>query len=757
MVYSNFNNPLSPYCICEIHIHQTNFNIDSEFIRVILHSDPPVKNSFVYKFFGQLEETEKYGKSFKCDTYIRDIPIDKAHVVDFLGSGLFHGIKKKRAIKIVDTFGEDCLIKIVNTPEILRDIKGIPEKTIESIQEVIVENLGMQDIITKLHEWNITINLAKRIFRMYGDASVQKITENPYCLANAVRGIGFKKADEIADHIDIRGEDGRRIKGAIEHTLHQIYEEEGSTYAHKGYVMQKASKILFDQDHLRYPSELIENNLEELVSNNVTELLDFTTDIGQVYQTGNNIYLSKYYNYEFAIAKKISNINSIREPLKPEDMTRLFNLFDVLLADLPFIPSEEQQLAVLASVIDHVVIITGGPGTGKSTILKLILRLYKELECLDHFTQFQEKVILLAPTGRAAKRMTELTQVQAQTIHHFLMTRKGQSKFTEGRLFIIDEMSMMDISMMSQLLEHLHKGDRLILVGDKEQLPPIKAGNVFVDIIETESFTAVELKTVFRQHEESTINELAASIRTGDISEKLLTPSGDVNLLSVKRDSITKTIETEILSALDRQVSFDDIQIIAPIHNGEQGIIFINTYVQNLLYEGKLPSANPHVPTGFTNQFYKFHLHDRVMQLKNNKEKYVLNGDIGVVIKVIPITEVIEMNEITGIEEVVEDPPKIIVSFDGREIAYYQQELQELSLAYCFSVHKAQGSEFPSIILPISRSHLHFMNRNLLYTAITRAKNELTIVGELETFLIALERKPKKRYTFLKDLLLKMK
>ncbi|MFY0215277.1 ATP-dependent RecD-like DNA helicase [Bacillus cereus] len=746
-VYANYKNPLSPYCICDVFIQETNIDISQDKIRVIFHSTPPEKDQ-TYKFFGTVEISKKYGMSFKCDTYIRDIPINSAHVIEFLSSGLFKGIKRKRAEQIVETLGEDCLIKIVNSPEVLSQIKGIPQKTIATIQETIIENLGMQKIITKLHEWRISLNLAKKIFQLYGDASVQRIMENPYCLANTIRGISFKRADEIAEKINIRGTDNRRIKGAIEYALHEIYEHDGSTFAMKAYVIKKTGQILCNQDGMQYPPEVIDANLTELISADVNELEDFTTEIGQIRQIENRIYLARYHSYEQTIAEKLSLLCSFKTQLTEEDTDMLLDHFINIHRRLPFSLSDEQQIAIIESMRNNVLVITGGPGTGKSTIIKAILMLYNRFFEIYDFHQLLNKVVLLAPTGRAAKRMTEITEIPAQTIHHFLLNQQSDDKNIENRLFIIDEMSMMDISTMSRFLEQLHTGDRIILVGDKEQLPPIKAGNVFEDIIKSNAFPTIELDTTFRQQQHSMIIDLAATIRKGDISKKLIKTSDDVKWHPTTKDDIVKTIESEVFSILDRGIPFENIQIIAPIHRGEQGITNINKHMQNLLITQKIPSSHSFMETGYANKQYEFYVGDRVIQLKNDSNKDVLNGDLGMVIGILPASISVQNNEQT-----VEEPEKLIIDFGEKAVFYDKEELDELALAYCFSVHKSQGSEFSHVLLPISSSYTLMMNRNLLYTAITRAKKEVTIIGELNIFLKGLKEKPRQRFTFLKDIL----
>ncbi|MCK0473924.1 AAA family ATPase [Halalkalibacter sp. APA_J-10(15)] len=581
VIYTNFKNPLALFCVCDVFIKETNIPGLEEKIRVILNTTPPEKLNTEYKFFGCVELSKKYGKSFKCDTYIRSIPIDTVNVIEFLSSGLFKGIKRKRAEYIVETLGEDCLIQIVNTPEILRTVKGIPEKTISNIQETIIENLEMQSIITKLHEWNISLNKAKRIFKIYGDASVQRIIENPYCLANSIEGIGFKKSDEIADKLDINGTDNRRIKGAIEYALHEIYEHDGSTFATKGYITQKVVDILYRQDGYYYSSELIIENLTELANTDVLKIENFTSEIGQIRQMEERIFLAKYYGYEQKIAKKLTLLHARKEKLTNQEKNKLVDHIIDLSKILSFELSFEQQLAILESMCNNVLIITGGPGTGKSTIIKLILMLYYKYFYYDNPYAFLDKVNLLAPTGSAAKRMKEITEITAKTIHHFVYNDESEENETD-RLFIIDEMSMMDISTMAQFLERVHRGDRLILVGDKEQLPPVSAGNVFKDIIESNAFPTIELKTVFRQKLHSTIQDLATCIRNEEISDKLLKSSDNVKYVPVAKVDIVETIKSEMFYALDQNIPFEDIQIIAPIHLGEQGITLINEVIQHL-------------------------------------------------------------------------------------------------------------------------------------------------------------------------------
>lgn len=745
-IYQNLKNPLMLFSICEVEINNLNFQFDKSTIVIKILAEPPIEGQ-IYKFFGELSQ-DKNGVYFQSNAYIRDIPIETAGVIEFLGSGLFEGIREKKAQKIVETLGDDCLIKIINSPEILLNVKGISKKTIENIQETIIENLNMQELILKLHDFKISLSLAKKIYSHFGHASVSKILENPYCLSNTVKGISFQKADEIASSLNIKGDDSRRIKGAIEHALNEIYNKDGSTYGVYGYVIEKTNQILFERDGTYYSSEVIQKNIEELVNNDIEDIKDFTTDIGQVRRLGNRIYLERYFQYENNIASILlklakSKIYSIEEAEKVIDIYLRNKInFDIQLSDT-------QGIAVLKALLSRVSVITGGPGTGKSTIIKFILIIYSKIEMTKegfNIYEFLNKVILLAPTGRAAKRIYEVTDLRAQTIHSFLETPEDDGR--DGRLFIIDEASMLDLPIMNRLLNRLSQKDQLILVGDKEQLPPIKAGNVFSDIIDSEILPIIELNKVYRQKGNSELLELATGIRLNEISNNKMTNGETVKWVSVQRNEIVVSIQNTIIKMIEQGIGFEEIQIIAPIHRGEQGISYINKFIQNALFNKIIPLQKELLPSTYSNCYYDFCIGDRVIQLKNNTDKNVVNGDIGVITGVRPAVEKTEETE--------EESEKLIIRFENIEVFYDKEEMDELALAYCFSVHKAQGSEFSHVILPLSTTYSYMINRNLLYTAVTRAKKSLTLIGELDTFFAGIHRKPLKRYTFLKELLIEI-
>lgn len=756
-IFSNYKNPLSLYCICEVAIHETNINTSEKTIRIVLRGPSPENQGTVYKFYGYMETHPKYGDSYIVETYIRDIPFDASQTIEFLSSGLFRGIGRKRAEKIVETLGDDALLQIINSPEILHQIKGIGQETIQQIEEIIIENLDIQKIITKLHEWKISLKVAKKIYHLFGDSAIQKITENPYSLANNIKGIGFNKADDIAKTVNITGDNSNRIKGALEYVLNEIYEHEGSTYGYRNQVIERTSNFLFERDQVRYPYELFQKNISELVNQPVEDIDDFQTDIGQIRRESNRVYLQRYYNYEHSIATKLIQMLENSQSLQTIDPKELVDGLLNLQMRLHFELSHEQKTAVLQSIINKVLIITGGPGTGKSTIISTIVRLYFNIRDIGSYSELIENIILLAPTGRAAKRMSEITEIPSQTIHHFIFVAKEREERNEGRLIIVDEMSMVDIGLFSILISNLRKEDQLILVGDIHQLLPVKAGKAFQDIINSKVFPVIELKKVFRQGEGSDISKLAQSIRDEEISHDLIKESEEIKWVHVEKSGIIQQLKEEIFLLLEKGVLFNEIQILAPIHLSKQGITSINKKIQQLLINQEITVGCPLTDTGFSNNSYSFFTGDRVIQLKNDSEKGISNGDIGKVVKVLPSMEINEYNPITQMVETIPLPKRLVVKYGEKIVEYTQKEIDEIHLAYCFSVHKAQGSEFPFVILPISNSYQRIINKNLVYTAITRAKKGLIVLGDLDVFIWGLHKKPHLRRTFLEEMLLNSK
>lgn len=766
-VYANNKSSVSPYYIYNVHIDNINADINQPNISVIVRTTPP-KEGADYRFYGQLKKDWRFGFTFESDVYVRPIPFDFEKVVDFLGSGLFKGIGKRRAQKIVSTLGSNCLTQIIADPTILHKVNGISEETILTIQETIIENLALQKIIMKLEEWKISIKVAKKIYKIYGDGAIQKITDNPYCLASSIKGIGYNKSDKIAQTLNITDKHEKRIKGTIEFALADIYLKKGSTFSNKSYIVEKTRKILFERDGYYIDKHIIEHHLEELVEKHVEDIENFTSDLGQVRQMNDRIYLERYYAYEKNIADSLMYLCN-RSSLENIDSKKSYYIAKALLETEQyhiekdgFTFSNTQKKFLLQVFENNVIALTGGPGTGKSTLIKAILMMYQKLNpTLGNF-EFFDRVIMLAPTGRAAKRMAEITQLPASTIHLHLLTdhydKYTQEEFeypdpnynllqdhdVEGRpsrLFIIDEMSMVDIGLMQRFLKKTKIGDRIILVGDMDQLPSIGAGNVFADIIQSNIIPTVCLDRVYRQGKDSPILTLAQKVREGNASEEIAVQSDEVHWDKVIESDILKTIEKRIYTLLQTGSSFEDIQIICPFHRGEQGIKAINQHIQNLMLENTFDLKQDYQDTGLSNNIYKFYIGDRVIQLRNDSDKNLSNGDIGIIVG----HRTAEENEL--------DLESLVINFNGQQINFYEKELGHIDLAYAFSVHKSQGSEFKHVILPMAESFNALMNRNFVYTAVTRAKESLTVVGSVSGFIQATNRKQLPRFTFLRRLL----
>jgi len=760
IIYTNLRVPNSPYSVFTIRVEDTNTDSISELIKITTNNPPPASDyAGTYRFYGEFIFSPKYGQTFNAEAYVRTIPTTGKRTVEFLASGLFKGIGKKKAQDIVDALGEDCLLQIVNDPEVLSKVKGIPQKKYELIHEKLLENISLERILPHLFEWNLSLSKSIKIYKQFGDASIEKIEENPYCLANNIPGIGFERADSIAKKLSFENNSMKRIKGAIEHVLHKIYHKEGSTYTHKDYLLEKTQKLLEEQDGVPIEIYYFEQALTELTSEEPLEDNDFISDIGKIQAIGDRIFLRAYWLQELEIAKQLF-IYHRASPQKKELYT-LDNIVDKILQaqdgmNMKF--SLEQTQAIYNCLPNQLSLITGGPGTGKTTVINAIIMVYVFLQQFSE-EELLRRIILLAPTGRAAKKMHESTQLPSQTIHSYLMTFEQGFPTMEERLVIIDEVSMLDIQLMHNLLNKLTEKDKLILIGDEKQLPSIKAGNILSDILNSNLINVVKLQQIFRQDEASSIITLASKIREERDDEIYIEEATkDSRFIKVSSKNVKKAI-VGIMKKLieDKDFALKDIQILVPIHRSETGITSINNAIQDALLSGIISNqAQRLTETPFKNDKFSFYVGDKVIQLRNDPEKNIFNGDIGYIQAFIPdhYLQVIDEDTNESINQLI--PEHLVVSFNQHEVHYTAEELDDLSLAYCFSVHKSQGSEFPVVIIPFSNNYTRMLSRPLIYTAITRAKDKLIMIGESQIFYTGIKNQQQIRYTALSSFLHKL-
>lgn len=657
-----------------------------------------------------------YGKQFQISSYTEKMPEDALAMERYLGSGAIKGIGAALAARIVRRFGNDTMRIVEEEPERLAEIKGISEKKALEIAEQMTEKADMRRAMVFLQKYGISLNLGAKIYQKYGQSVYGVLQENPYRLAEDISGVGFRIADEIASRIGIHTDSDYRIRSGMLYTLLQA-SGEGHIYLPKEELFSRASRLMgVDVSYM-------EKHLMDMVVDR--KLILKETEEGIV------VYPTQYYYLELNSAKMLCELNI----LCPEDEQMMKKRISRIEKETGTELDEMQKQAVASAAQHGLFILTGGPGTGKTTTINAIIR---------YFEEEGAELRLAAPTGRAAKRMTEATGYEAQTIHRLLELNGLPEGEQEGRavhfdrnsenpleadVIIIDEMSMVDISLMYSLLLAVTAGTRLILVGDENQLPSVGPGNVLRDIIRSGCFPVVELKKIFRQASESDIVVNAHKINRG---EQVTINNKSRDFFFLKRydaDIIIRVVIALIQEKLPRYVDAKpyEIQVLTPMRKGLLGVERLNQILQRYLNPPDEKKKEKEIGQRL------FREGDKVMQVKNNYQleweilgRYkipvdkgvgVFNGDTGI------MTEINEFAETATVE-----------FEDGRQAQYSFKQLEELELAYAVTIHKSQGSEYPAVILPILSGPRMLMNRNLLYTAVTRARKCVTVVGSENTF-----------------------
>ncbi len=648
-----------------------------------------------------------YGSQFEVQNFMPVTPSSLEGIYVYLSSGMIHGIGEKMAKRIVDKFGVDTLDIIQNTPERLTEVEGIGMKKVKQIQESYEENRELRNIIIKLSPYGITPNYCLRIYKKYKEKSIEIINKNPYRLAEEVRGIGFKIADEIASKIGIDKYSPDRIMQGILFTLNQSLAN-GHTYLPKRVLIEQSVKILGVE------SSFVEKGIMDLA---YAQKVHLENKNGEIL-----VYLMMYYICENGVCKEIIKLSqheikdlhiNIDEEIKIVEKEDNINL------------AKNQIEAVKEAINNGVTIITGGPGTGKTTTINTIIKIFENND---------QKVVLCAPTGRAAKRMSETSNKEAKTIHRLLemgfatdsdelIFFKDEEDPIDADVIILDEASMVDIILMYNLLKAVKLGTRLLLVGDSDQLPSVGAGNVLKDIIDSEVIKTVRLNEIFRQARESMIVVNAHKINNG---EPLFLNVKNKDFFFLRKNT-NEEIINEIIGLVSERLpkfyKFDklkDIQVLASMRKGDLGVNNLNIELQKYL--------NPPEKYKQEEQFAKrtFRVGDKVMQIRNNYTKKwetedksdsgegIYNGDIGYIF------------------HIDKDKKTVYVLFDKVKLASYKyDELDELDHSFCTTIHKSQGSEFPVVVIPIVWAPPMLLSRNLLYTAVTRAKKLVVLVGDV--------------------------
>ncbi len=657
---------------------------------------PEVHVGSVLQLGGAWKMDPKYGRQFSVQSFEETLPASTYGIEKYLGSGLVKGIGPEYAHRIVQQFGKDTLEIIETEPERLLEVSGIGKVRVDRIRKSWQEQKEIRNIMLFLQGHDVSTGHATKIYKTYGNDSIQVVQENPYRLADDIWGIGFRTADTIAGKMGFDHERYERLRSGLLYTLNRLADE-GHCFATEEMLIRTGTELL----------EVQESPLRETLERMIHED-DVITEAFAAESGGEEtaIYLPPFYYAERGTAGRLREIAAGSVSLSVERN----GLAERIQRRTGMVYDEVQMEAIRTAIGSKILILTGGPGTGKTTTTKGILAAFRESGA---------RIILAAPTGRAAKRLSETTGMEAKTIHRLLEVKppegyqRNAENPLEGDLLIVDECSMIDIMLMYNLVKAIPDSMRLILVGDVDQLPSVGAGNVLRDIIDAGCFPVIRLTRIFRQAQTSRIILNAHRVNAGKMPDLSNGRSSDFFFVEEEEtESAAKRITDLVRGNLPRyyRVPPEEIQVLTPMQRGTVGAANLNLLLQEALNPGS---------DGLRRGGVQYRKNDKVMQIRNNYEKEVFNGDIGVI-------EAVDPEEHT-----------LLVRFDGRSVAYDVTELDELVLAYAVTIHKSQGSEYPIVVMPVLMTHYVMLQRNLIYTGITRAKKVMVLVGSKKALAFA--------------------
>lgn len=660
------------------------------------------------KLYGDYQKNEKFGMQFVVSHYEKEVPTTKETIIEFLSSSFIEGCGEKTAEKIVDFFGEKAIEKIKESETALLEIEGITAKRASKIYHSLINYNKSSDTILKLQNLGFSIDECSKIYNHF-KKDIDEILNNKFYTLKEI--IDFRKVDSIyINNYGDKTED--RIYACILESMQIISNNDGDTF----YYEEDIKKTLLKEFNI----ELGEDVFLECIKN--------LEEQKEIIKDNRRIYLKKYQEYEYNIAKCLRRIDINAPKIMYNIEEKLKNLEERLHIDY----NKDQEKAIKSALNNNITIISGGPGTGKTTIINAIVKLYIEEKKLGR-TDILENIALLAPTGRAAKKLSLSTSLPAYTIHRYLKWYKDSNDFyyneynkTGHKLIIVDEVSMIDIELFNALLSGISPNIKLILVGDIFQLPSVGPGLVLNDLIDSDYFNYVPLKEIYRQSENSYIPVLASEIKNDDLSEDFLTKKDDYCFFKSSNDILKNLISQIIDISLKKGIDEKNMQILAPMYRGENGIDNLNILLQSIYN----PEKSSKEEIKYMDVVYREN--DKVLQLVNDLDNNVFNGDIGFIKSIY-----------NG---------KIVIDFDGNNVTYEKKDLKKIKHAYAITIHKSQGSEFEHVIMPISSSYYKMLYNKLIYTGVSRAKKTLTIVGDVNAFLNAVHNNySANRKTSLKD------
>ncbi|MED4020017.1 MULTISPECIES: ATP-dependent RecD-like DNA helicase [Priestia] len=715
-----FHNEENLYNVTRIRIKKTNLEIEDK-ETVVTGYFPKLNEDEVYTFYGDFKEHPKFGLQFHVEQFKKELPQSRQGVVQYLSSDLFHGIGKKTAENIVDALGERAIFRILQNESVLKEVPRLSADKAEALVTQLREHQGLEEVMVKLTDLGFGPQLSMKIFQAYKQEALEIVQNNPYQLVEDIQGIGFSRADELGKRLGMATNHPDRLRAGILYVIEQECNQMGHVYVTADQLYGKTAELLRKSRH---------ENLSEM---DLTREVDALKADKKLIIQDEKIYFPPLFYAEKGLVKAIQKImaQTQYEEQFPESefLLALGELEERL--DVQYAPS--QRKGIQTALMSPMLLLTGGPGTGKTTVIKGIVELYAELHgCSlnpgDYKKDEAFPVLLVAPTGRAAKRMSEATGLPAVTIHR-LLKWNGQEGFDhneenpiDGKLLIVDEVSMVDLWLAHQLFKSLPANLQVILVGDEDQLPSVGPGQVLKDLLSSEVVPTVRLTDVYRQAEGSSIIDLAHEIKKGKLPEDLSRQQGDRSFIRCQGQHITNVVQQVCGNALKKGYTAKDIQVLAPMYKGPAGIDKLNEVLQELFN----PASEQRRELKHGDITYR--VGDKVLQLVNQPDSNVFNGDMGEIVSVFFAKENTEKQDM------------LVISYEGNEVTYTKQDFNQITHAYCCSIHKSQGSEFPIVVLPIVKSYYRMLRRNLLYTAVTRSKQFLILCGEDEAFQLGVSR-----------------
>lgn len=716
-----FENPNNFFRILLLDIEDTDAEFD-DFEIIVTGTMADIMEGQDYTFWGTLVQHPKYGEQLKVTRYERAKPSSNG-LVKYFASDHFKGIGVKTAQKIVDLYGDNTIDQILADPNRLVSINGLSAVNREAFVSKLRQNYGTEMLLSKLAEYGIPNKLALQIQDTYKEETLEIVQKYPYQLVEDIQGIGFKIADQLAQQLGIESDAPERFRAGLVHTLFSQSMETGDTYIEARDLLSHTIDLLENARQVELDPALVADELAHLIEED------------KIQNVETKIFENSLYFAEEGIR---SNLIRILEKGKQEtfDAPKLDSIIEQVEQDLGICYDHIQKKAICDAINHKVFILTGGPGTGKTTVINGIIATYAALHKLDLAKKQELPILLAAPTGRAARRMNELTGLPSATIHrHLGMTGDDDTShlddYLDADFIIVDEFSMVDTWLANQLLSNISSNSKILIVGDADQLPSVSPGQVLADLLKIPLLPQTKLTKIYRQGEDSTIVTLASQIQQGLLPADFTEKKADRSYFEATSEYIPDMIKKIVAAAIRSGIPAQDVQVLAPMYRGPAGIDQINQLMQDLINPSEKDQLVFEAPD------CQYRQGDKVIHLVNDAESNVFNGDLGYITDLLP-------GKYTDSKQ-----DELTINFDGNEIVYQRSEWYKIRLAYAMSIHKSQGSEFPVVILPITRSSHRMLQRNLVYTAITRAKSKLILLGEKAAFDYAAKNTGTARKTYL--------